>query len=221
MKIVVLVATLNRPLGLNTVLRSLQDTADHLPVMVASDRDDEHARSIVSARNYYSALCRELRRGPAYAWNTALREMPDGDAYVIAADDVVFYPGWLDETLKRLDLMGGSGLVGFNDWHKNGDKVVSTHYLMTRDFILQHHGGVAAVPHYRTWGPDVEACARARRAGLYAWAESAHVFHDWCGHDDDADETYRQAKPHWSADKELIKQRKAAGWPDDFEAIIT
>jgi glycosyltransferase involved in cell wall biosynthesis len=217
-KTIALLATLNRPERLTKTLRSLADTAPALPVMVATDPDDEAAREI--ARIFGAACCQtdEPRRGPAYAWNTALAHAPDFDAYVLAADDLIFLPGWYEAALKELSVLGGSGLVGFNDGRKRPE-LPATHYLMTRDFITRYNGGVMCCPRYRTWGVDVEAVERARRAGCYAYAKDAKVTHEWTAFSD-PDETYLQARPYYAADKRTLALRQIAGWPDDFEPVL-
>jgi hypothetical protein len=69
----------------------------------------------------------------------------------------------------------GWGFVGFNDGHWGEE--LSTHYLMSRRFIVEHFGGVIAWDCYRHSFNDREANERARRAGRYAWCEDAHVLH--------------------------------------------
>lgn len=227
MNAVILLATLNRPEWLLRILTSWQETAPQLEMRVATDPDDLRAREIVQGYPHaYTTICQELRRGPAYAWNTALKAADtfcrSTGAYIIVGDDCVFKPGWWEATLAGLAHLGGSGLVGFNDGRKDGNRFTSTHYLMTRDFIVKYHGGVAAVPHYRTINVDMEATRRAQRAGMYYWAKDAHVVHDWHGrpNDNKFDQTYEAARPFWKADAALAKERERAGWPDDFPPVI-
>lgn len=220
--ICVLLATLNRPAGLVRVLKSLNETAPNLPVMVATDPDDAEARKLAGYYGCLSCACPEPRKGPGYAWNTALRAAPSHLAYVLAADDLIFKPGWLEATLAALEKIGNSGMVGFNDGQKNGKipGIAITHYLLTRDFIIRHNGGVMCCPHYRTWGVDTETTDRAKRAKCFVWAENAHVYHDWQGESPTADETYKQARPFHARDKETYHRRKKAGFPDDFPRIL-
>ena len=59
-----------------------------------------------------------------------------GDPIVLAADDLEFEPGWLDAALETLaQFEDGWGLVGFNDGHWGPE--LSTHYLMSRRFIVE------------------------------------------------------------------------------------
>jgi glycosyltransferase involved in cell wall biosynthesis len=219
-EICILLASLNRPERLKTTLLSLQETAPGVKVVVALDSDDQGGEEVARKFGVGVVICPENRKGPAYAWNTALRASPLEQEYALASDDAIFHPMWLEAARWKLFELGMGGLVGFNDGVKRGDAQWSTHYLMTRDFISEYQGGVAAVPHYRTWCVDTEACERARRARRYIWASDARVDHDWHGNDPDADETYRKARQYWQQDKDLFKYRQSIGFPDDFEAII-
>lgn len=169
----------------------------------------------------FNALCvvvRPARAGCSAAWNAALAAYPNADAYVLGSDDAVFLPGWLEAALTKLDEIGRSGLVGLRS-KKEGIQTLSAFYMMTRDFILKHHGGVAAIPHYTSWYVDAEACGRAQLAGCYTKTSTVVVRHDWYG--PDGDETYRLAQDRREANKAIYEARRAAGFPDDFEPIIT
>jgi GT2 family glycosyltransferase len=216
MVIAALIPTLHRPAGLWRVLQSLEDTAPDVVRVVATDKDDRTAREIALTFNCTIAVCRDNRGGCAHAWNTALMAYPDADIYVLGADDAIFTAGWLEAALRALDDIGGDGLIGFNGQWK--DSVMSFHYLMTRKFMIEHHGGVAAVPHYFTWGVDTEACKRAMRAGKYKKAMDAIVLHDWQG--PDGDETYRMGAERRRETKKIYGGRAKHGFPDDFERII-
>ena len=216
MRIAALIPTLHRPLGLRRVLMSLRDTAPDVVPVVSCDPDDCMAHSIAERLGAVHVTIQEARAGCANAWNVALRAYPEADAYVIASDDCVFTPGWLETALAALEQIGGSGLVGFNAKWKTTD--YAFFYLMTRDFIIKHHGGVAAVPHYKAWGVDTEACDRAMRSGKYIKAMDAVVLHDRSNPNDD---TYKFGEQFHEETKRIYLEREAAGFPDDFSPIIT
>lgn len=218
-EIAVLVPTRKRPEGLRRVLQSLMNTAPECELVVIADPDDWKARAIAQVFGAIYVEAEAPRLGCANAWNTGLAAMPGFSAYVLGADDVVFQSAWLMHTLEALDEVGGSGLVGFNDGRKNGNEKFASHYLMTRDFIIQHHGGVMAVPHYTAEFVDAEANLRARAAGKFIWAERARVLHLWEG--PDGDETYRLAASKKAENRALFEERKLCGFPDDFTPILT
>jgi len=154
------------------------------------------------------------------AWNYGLSDAPDYDAYFLAADDIWAQDGWFDEVL-RVHKATGAGMVGINDMHSDGS-IMATHYWMTRQFIVEHNGGVMSCPWYRSWCMDLETTERAKRANTYAWAQHAKVDHrhvHWGAAPMDG--TYAFAKPRHIYDQVVCDYRRRNGWPDDFEAVIS
>lgn len=215
MNIAALIPTLHRPDGLLKALNSIRETARDVHIVIAADADDEIAARTAALFGATLAICKQSRMGCAYAWNTALEAYPDADIYVIGSDDAIFQPGWLEAALKALAKIDGSGLVGFHSGEKDE---LALHYMMTRDFLIEHHGGVAAVPHYSSWCVDTEAVERARRARKYIKAMDALVLHEWGG--PDGDECYRLGAERRDENKALYYKRKKLGFPDDFEPIL-
>jgi hypothetical protein len=93
---------------------------------------------------------------------------------------------------------------------------------MPRDFIVEVLGGRVAWDCYAHSFNDREANERARRAGRYHWAEDAHVGHDhWTFGGRSQDETdTRNLGGHPDSERKF-KERAAAGFPDDYEPIIS
>ena len=222
MKIAVLTPTINRPAGLRRSLKSLKATAPTCTPVVAAEKGDAQARNIAAEFGAIFTVVSEPLAGGAKAWNDALRAAPDFDAYFTGSDDIEYTPGWLEEVLRLLDVdLKGSGLVGINDnrWGRDKvEKMCATHYLMTRDFVIEHMGGVAAQPFYFCDWTDMEATARARRAGKFTWAEKAVVKHLWDG--PKGDPAYIRAAKMRPAVRLIWNDRKERGFPDDFEPII-
>ena len=218
--IAALVPTIYRPVGLERVILSLRMTAPNVDIIVAGEFDDLAGQDIAEKYLAEWVDCKEVKAGPAYAWNTALRAAPDYDIYVLAADDLEFKEGWLENALQVLSSkLNGSGLVGFNDETGKFERAgFATHYMMTRDFIIEHNGGVMVCPYYLCDFVDLEANARAKRAGKFAYSPNSHVPHYWRVVDD---EGYRRADKRRSKAKEVFITRKALGFPDDFERILT
>ena len=162
----------------------------------------------------------ERYRGCSRAWNDALK-LSTGELLVLAADDLVFEPGWLDAALATMsEFPDGWGLVGFNDGH--WDHELSTHYLMSRRLIVEVFGGVVAWEGYRHSFNDREANARAQAAGRYAWCEDAHVRHEhWLFGDRPQDLTDTRPLADHPASERAFNARLAAGFPNDYEPAIT
>jgi len=227
MKLAVLIPTFFRPDGLRRALQSVQDTVmfsdlEDVEVIsvVAHEIDDPEAVVIAKEHRATPAENKLSRRGNAYAWNTCLAAEPDCDAYVLGQDDAYFMYGWLEEVIRCI--AAGYGFIGLNDNDYrecrcvNGKHVRNTkwytNYVMTRDFILDYHGGVMAVPHYNGYSMDVEATQRAKRAGKFVYAPHANVKHDYRG---------TAGGGQGKVNLRIYNRREANGFPDDFEPIIT
>jgi GT2 family glycosyltransferase len=214
----VLLATTGRTERAKAMVQSLRKTTEgyDLEIVVAIDG------SVGDAALFRRLGCRvdhQLeQRGSAQAWNDSLA-LAKGDPIVLAADDLIFQPGWLAAALARLaEFPDGWGFVGFNDGHWGEE--LSTHYLMSRRLIVEVFGGVVSWGYEHSF-TDREANERARRAGRYAWCEDAHVYHaHWLFGDRPQDATdTRLLGSHPDAERRF-HERQAAGFPDDQEAVI-
>ena len=204
MNIAILIPTYFRPKGLRRLLQSIKDTSPLVHLVVVAEPDDRYA-ALVSRQFGVTFAISLPRRGSGHAWNLALAVAPNFDAYILGADDCYYLPGWYEAMIKCIEDKGGSGLFGLND----GTGV--QHYLMTRDFIIEHNGGVMVMPHYGGWFQDMEACARARSVGKYYFAFDAKIVHDWHG----------SATSNYKVEGEnLFNQRREAGFPDDYPPIL-
>ena len=115
----------------------------------------------------------------------------------------------------------GGGLVGFNDLHQNGD-VLSTHFLMSRQFVVEHLNGVIAYPHYVYCCNDTESNGRAKLAGRFAWAEQSVVRHDHPAFGTrERDENDMRNDKYFTRDVEEFHRREELGFPNDFKPVIT
>lgn len=216
---ILLASTGRADMAENSVIDIRETTEDHEIELIASvDADPETASRIQSHVDVldYSVTY----RGSSQAWNDALSDS-SGDPVVLAADDLVWHPGWLSAALETLsEFEDGWGFVGFNDGHSNGDDF-STHYLMSRRFIIEILGGVIAWPHYIHSFNDVEASARAKAAGRYKWCKDANVFHaHWLWGYRSQDETDARNLGGWTESQRTFFARQSAGFPNDYPAAI-
>jgi glycosyltransferase involved in cell wall biosynthesis len=153
---------MGRPEKAQACVQSIKDTAEDVEIVVAVDGPEADARALADMGCVVDHATEP--RGSSRAWNDALA-ISTGDPVVLAADDLEFRYGWLDAALGTLaEFPDGWGLVGFNDGHWRDE--LSTHYLMSRRFIVECLGGVIAWDCYRHSFNDREANERARtRAG--------------------------------------------------------
>jgi glycosyltransferase involved in cell wall biosynthesis len=222
----VLLATTGRPDMAEAFTRSLIETTvgHQVELVVAVDADEVTPRRIVNVPRHDNFTVvmdyRDEHRGCSRAWNDALRRSK-GDPVVLAADDLEFQPGWLEAAKTRLsEFKGGWGFVGFNDGHWREE--LSTHYMMSRRLIREVFGGVVAWEHYHHSFNDREANARAQAAGRYAWCEEARVYHHhWIFGDRQQDETDSRLLPHHAASQQNFDLRAAAGFPNDYDPVIS
>lgn len=218
MTVSVLLATMGRPEKAQACVQSIKDTAADVEIVVAVDGPEADIRALTGMGCVVDHATEP--RGSSRAWNDALA-ISTGDPVVLAADDLEFQHGWLDAALGTLqEFPDGWGLVGFNDGHWRDE--LSTHYLMSRRFIVECLGGVIAWDVYRHSFNDREANERARRAGRYAWCENAHVFHrHWIFGERPQDATDTRLLGLHGESQRMFDERQAAGFPNDFEAVIT
>jgi GT2 family glycosyltransferase len=221
----VLLATTGRPEQVKALIENLRaTTAGHdVELVCAVDADVDTAEVVAAAQpsaGFRIVLDYEREyRGCSRAWNDALYRST-GDPVVLAADDLEFGEGWLDAALSALhEFDEGWGFVGFNDGHYGEE--LSTHYLVSRRLIVEAFGGVIAWEAYTHSFNDREANDRARRTGRYAWAQDAHVHHrHWLFGERTQDDTDKRPLEHHPASARAYEQRAAAGFPDDYEAVI-
>jgi GT2 family glycosyltransferase len=216
----VLLATTGRPEMASEALSNIAATTSghEVEIVVAADVEHVTIPPLPSHCTVVYDYQPELR-GSSKAWNDALR-LSTGDPVVLSADDVVFHDGWLAAALDALDtLPDGWGFVGLNDGHWGAD--LSTHYMMSRRLIAEVFGGVVAWECYLHSFQDREANARAQAAGRYVWCEQARITHrHWLWGERAQDETdARNLGGHAQSEHAFIA-RAAAGFPNDYEAVI-
>jgi glycosyltransferase involved in cell wall biosynthesis len=219
MTVSILLATMGRPDQAEAFVHNLRATTEGHAVetVVAIDGPLEDANRL-DKLGCIVHHCTEPR-GSSKAWNDALA-LSTGDPVVLAADDLEWQPGWLDAALQTLsEFPDGWGFVGFNDGHWGPE--LSTHYLMSRRFVVEVLGGVIAWEAYSHSFNDREANARAQAAGRYAWCENARVHHHhWIFGDRPQDATDMRLLGQHPESEQRFLYRAAAGFPNDFEPVI-
>lgn len=132
---------------------------------------------------------------------------------LLAADDLVFHPGWDVAALAYAER--GFGVVGTDDMGNGlvmrGDH--ATHPLVARAYVdacgTVDECGVVVHEGYRHNCPDVELVETAKARGAWAFAAGAKVEHlhpFWRKGADDA--TYRLGRAGYAVDQALLARRR-------------
>lgn len=191
-----------------------------LEILVVTDGDEETRRACAGLPATRVLFSESPMRAIA-CWNWGAHEA-HGEILMLGADDLWWGHGWIGEMLDRMaDFPNGEGMVGLNDLHQNGH-VHATHWAVSKRFALEALGGVLVTPHYQHFYCDNEANARAKRAGRYTWAEWAIVEHRHPAAGKAAmDAGYVRRQALMGVDRAIFTHRVKAGFPDDFEPVIT
>jgi len=223
MKTAVLVPTIYRPEGLHRVLSSLRKNTQEndIDIVVISEWDDVKAKMIANSYNALYITCPDELQGPGYAWNIGLafaEYTKKYDNYFLGSDDMEFCKDWLNEALQVLvEKLPSGGVVGVNEQQGKYQRAgFCPFYLMTRDFIRDHNGGIAAYP-YPADFTDTETCIRAKRINKFAYAPNSKVNHHWR---ETMDKGYKKAIGKQSEAKKMYEKRYKNDFPDDQKRII-
>jgi len=160
--------------------------------------------------------------GALASWNRGLR-VCTGDPIIAIADDTYCHDGWLEEALKsHSTLPGESGIVGLNPlWDDRYRTAHCNHFLVDRKAIREVLGGVLFYEVYQHFCSDNETFERASRAGRYVASDKAIVEHRHVRlNNAPNDRVYEMTTQYVGGDYALLLQRRAAGFPNNFEAVI-
>lgn len=216
----IIIPTLSRPMQLRRNVERLLETVKGMDteVIIAAEVN----KSSVAAMDGLpvKVLFQEGWQGSVAGWNRGAA-VATGDVLVTGADDIWWHEGWLARALEAMRDTG-TCYVGLNDCIWNGKDGLVTHWAITRQGAIDCTGGCLHIPAYKTAWTDQEVKARMVRAGQFAWCPQAVVEHRHyvigAAH---VDKCYLIQKEHSAADAETYKAREAAGFPDDFAAVIT
>lgn len=216
----VIVPVLNRPQNAEGLEASYEDSIEFLldssMVFICSPGDDEQIDVCRSLRA--RTLVADWKSGPGdYARKCQLGyEETDEPLVLLAADDLIFHPGWLEAVEKIADEYD-CGVIGTNDMAnplvKRG--LHSTHPVVRRCYI-DTHGGVVGEPGtvyhqgYDHQFVDVELVQTAMQRGCYAHAHDAIVEHRHPIYDRKvaSDATYKKGQAKGADDRRLFDSRR-------------
>lgn len=154
-------------------------------------------------------------------WNFAASHA-SGSFLKVWDDDLVAHPGWLDEVEKTWIDNGSPDIAYIGLWDKHPDvpDKLFTRAIGTRKFFKEVCGGVLTIPAYRSWYDDTEKFERAKAAGCAIYCPTAIIEHHHPAYGYPTDATYELAKARQINDADIFQQRKAAGFPNDYDSVF-
>lgn len=208
MSVVVLVPVLGRPHRVLPTLRSLAATAPGAHVLFIADPDDRAEIAAVTAAGApllitEGSYARKINRGVAHTTERLI---------FLGADDLEFYPGWLEACTAHID--AGAQVVGVNDLCAARTQAGqhATHFLMTRDYAEAATIDGTPGPLFEGYDHscvDDELVEVARHRGVLVIDPSIVVEHL---HPDagkaPTDETYRKGRAQIRADRRILRSRR-------------
>lgn len=213
--LVVVVPMLGRPHRVPPLLESLEATAPEARVIFCCSPGDTLVHKAVDATGRRRLDVAWVGRGDyARKINYGYRESTEPYIF-LAADDLLFHPGWWEEALAVQDRTG-AGVVGTQDLCN--PRVIagehSTHSLVTRAYadrfgtidrpkMILHEG-------YQHEYVDDELVETARHRGAWAFANDAIVqhLHPMCCDDVRPDPLYLQQRQRMRLGALLYRQRQ-------------
>ena len=220
MKISIIIPTYCRPRQVHDFTAQLIRTVERFDTeIIVVAEVNENALSLVKALPVVTTFHKDWR-GSMANWNIGAG-MATGDILALFSDDLFPLDNWLDKALEQMEIAGCcycglNDLLGRNGWDSD-----PTHWIITRQGIIDHCGGCIMPPAYTMTYGDNEIAARLRRANQYTWCKQAMVDHRHPSQGKaKTDRGYLNMQRHLDADRLIFEARKALDWPDDFEPVV-
>lgn len=223
MKLSVILPTCKRINGLRKMLDSLFSTTQMHDIEVIALIDDDIKSAQVAMEYGCKVDYSDSRRNVLSLWNKGL-QMSTGDMIHPAMDDLIYYDNWLDYGLEsHSSILGGCGVIGFNDLAYNGNTQVATQFMFDRMYCKWYMGGVIAPPVYEYLCIDLEINDVAKSVGKFYWDERAIVEHAHSAHgkrEYDIHDQWKDENKLAEADGKVYEERKKHHFPVTWEPMI-
>lgn len=139
-------------------------------------------------------------------------ERSDGDVLVYLSDDFECPKSWDKLIEKEFDGVTGPMLLKVDDCLQNFHVGVCTIPIMNR--ALYDRLGYFWYPEYKSMHVDVDLYETCKRLGVIKYAPHLKFPHNHYSNGKAAhDETYRRSEGNWNQGLEVIKRRRAQGFP--------
>jgi GT2 family glycosyltransferase len=182
----VVIPTYRRPERLKVALRSLHATAPRAEALIVVHHTDRETLSAIPTMPIPHALWTVDYGDESSGVSATNLGMSQTSAshVVIAQDDVIFHPGWLDIALQFAD--GYVNVIGLNDLFPGRDTaqhsvcwVINGAYVREYGLAGEKSSEPGSIFHsgYRKNYADNELCDVAKARGVWAYAKGAVVEH--------------------------------------------
>jgi glycosyltransferase involved in cell wall biosynthesis len=206
--VAILVPVLNRPHRVQPLLDSIAAATPvpHRVLFITDPGDRAECDAIGNAR---AAM---LATGGNYAQKIRHGVAATTDPYIFTgADDLDFQPGWFEAAAAQMT--GPVQVVGVNDLipRRRGRQGHATHFLMSRTYALcptiDGEPGPFSTAYAHNFVDD-ELIATAKKRGVYAYADDAHVRHEHPMAGGPDDDTYRKGRARFRDDRHRFFSRR-------------
>jgi hypothetical protein len=206
----VIIPVIHRPQNVRPFMESLRASTGLARAVWICDPDDIEQQDEVRTYGGDVILCPgSYAKKANFAWHHTERPW-----MLLAGDDVVFRPGWLDQALdvaKRYnaDVIGTNDLA--NPRVMRGEH--ATHPFIRRSYIAEHGStwdgpGIVCHEGYWHWFNDDEIVTVAKQRGVFQAALGSQIehMHPVAGKAD-VDDVYRHNDSHADEDRRLFEKR--------------
>lgn len=177
----IVVPMLGRPHRVAPLIESIEATTPHARVVFVCSPDDRHVHDAIHSTGRERLTVPGPRPGDYARKINAGIEHTDEPLIFMAADDLLFHPGWFQAATAMLT--DGIGVVGTNDL--GNPRVIrgehSTHSLITRDYVERFgtidEPGKAMHEGYHHEFCDDELVETAKHRNAWAFAADSIVEH--------------------------------------------
>lgn len=211
----IILPTRKRHKLLSDLLINIHSTTD-LPyeLIVLVDNDDIESTRIAMGNGVSVIINNPMNA--VEKWNIGAK-CSEYEYLFPAADDIILPKNWASIALSTPN---HSGFIAIPDKLSTPDRFYEPFFLVNKAWLRRYQGGVFMVPHYKSWGVDVEICARAQESGTFTRSTSALDHNHPVFNTAEYDDTYNRAKPFWQIDVDLFHSRAEKGFPNDFNGYL-
>jgi glycosyltransferase involved in cell wall biosynthesis len=211
----IILPTRKRHKRLQSILNNIEETTDMgYELIIVADRDDPESQEIAKSTKS-RLLISDPENQAIEKWNFGAK-IAVGDWLFICSDDIVLPLNWL----SRAYATPNTGFIGLPDQKNPLGLGFTPFYMAKRSWLKAYNNRVLVIPHYKTWGCDVETCERASRVNQYAVADLVITHNHLIWGLAESDESYQRGQANWERDLQVLNLRRANGYPNDFEGYL-